>query len=302
MLKITARHILKTLLAALSLAAPAKAVILFGLDNSSNRTNPGTGVPFDAVGLITDAGRVSPMGSAIHLGGGYMLTANHVFMQPYVTFDGTTFYNRDLSFSPRQVAPNVDMQIFKLSSTPTVGAVNLYSGSSEQIAPATLVGWGVGRNPTVPVDSASVNWGVLSTSEKRWGTNVPRDLVGIAYQSGGYAAIRTVLGSDSGLPAGLGDNEAAATVIDSGSGLFQNISGTWYLIGLTSGAEAVNTSRFGNDAVAGVGKGDANYFVRISAYRSNIVGLIPEPSTALMLVFALPLLLKRTQKVAMQKK
>ena len=141
---------------AVIVAAPAcQAVILFGLDNSANRTDPGSGSPFSTVALVADAGKANPSGSAVHLGGGYMLTANHVGMRPYVTFDGSTFYQRDLSFSPVQVAASVDMQVFRLTTTPTVGSASLYGGFGEQIAPALLVGWGVGRNPTVPVDSAS---------------------------------------------------------------------------------------------------------------------------------------------------
>ena len=56
-------------LAALALQ-PARAVILFGLDNSANQTDPGTGFAFGSVGLLSDAAKANPMGSAIHLGNG----------------------------------------------------------------------------------------------------------------------------------------------------------------------------------------------------------------------------------------
>lgn len=277
-------------IAAMIAASPAcHAVILFGLDNSANQTDPGIGSPFSTVALLADAGKANPSGSAVHLGGGYMLTANHVGMRPYVTFDGSTFYQRDLSFSPVQVAANVDMQVFRLTTTPTVGSASLYAGSGEQIAPAVLVGWGVGRNPTVPVDSASVSWGGTGTIAKRWGVNTPRGLVNVAYQSGAYTTIYTVLGTDTGTPAGLGDSEAAATLYDSGSALFQNLGGSWYLIGLTTGVETGGTSIFGNDTSASP-NGDLNVFARVSTYRMGILAIVPEPSTAalaLMSVLAL---------------
>ncbi len=274
-------------------AAPAcQAVILFGLDNSANRTDPGSGSPFSTVALVADAGKANPSGSAVHLGGGYMLTANHVGMRPYVTFDGSTFYQRDLSFSPVQVAANVDMQVFRLTTTPTVGSASLYGGFGEQIAPALLVGWGVGRNPTVPVDSASVAWGDSSTLAKRWGINTPRGLTNVAYQSGTYTSIYTVLGTDTGTPAGLGDSEAAATLYDSGSALFQKLGGIWYLIGLTTAVETGGTSIFGNDTSASP-NGDINAFARVSTYRSSILSIIPEPSSALLGVVSLLLLAGR---------
>lgn len=274
-------------------AAPAcQAVILFGLDNSANQTDPGSGSPFSTVALVSDAGKSNPSGSAIHLGGGYMLTANHVGMRPYVTFDGSTFYQRDLSFSPVQVAANVDMQVFRLTTTPTVGSVNLYAGIGEQIAPALMVGWGVGRNPTVPVDSASVAWGDSTTLAKRWGVNTPRGLTNVAYQSGTYTSIYTVLGTDTGTPAGLGDSEAAATLYDSGSALFQKLGGIWYLIGMTTGVETGGTSIFGNDTSASP-NGDINAFARISNYRSSILTIVPEPSSALFGAVSLLMLASR---------
>jgi len=273
-------------------AEPAGAAILFGLDNTANQTDPGTGVPFSGVGMLADAGLANPMGSAIYLGGGYMLTANHVGMKPYVTFDGSTFYQRDLSFSPVQVAANVDMQIFRLTTAPTVAAANPYTGVGEQIAPATLVGWGKGRDPTVPVDSLAVAWGDNSTIAKRWGLNTPRGLVTLSTGVESYAGLYTVLGSETGSPAGLGASEAGATLYDSGSGLFQNLGGTWYLIGLTVGVDTAGTSNFGNDKSSDP-NGDLNYFVRVGTYSSAILAIIPEPSAAALLAGGIWVIFRR---------
>lgn len=275
---------------ALSVVQPAGAIILFGLDNSANQTDPGTGVAFDSVGLLSNAGKASPQGSAIHLGGGYMLTAEHVGMRPFVTFDGTTFYQRDLAFTPLQVAANVDLQIFKLTTTPTVAAANLYNGSDELTASATMVGWGKGRDPAVPVNTLNVTWGNDSTIAKRWGVNLPLGFDTVGHEAGSYDAILTGLGSGSGSPAGLGASEAAATLYDSGSGLFQNHGGTWYLIGLTTGVETFGTSKFGNDQLADP-HGDLNAFVQISSYHDDILDLIPEPSALGLLACSVVVLL-----------
>lgn len=283
------------LLAILLGAAPAQAVILFGLDNSANQTDPGTGVQFSSVGLLSELGKASPQGSAIHLGGGYMLTADHVGMRPYVTFDGTTFYQRDISFAPVQVAANVDLKIFKLTTTPPVASANIYGGTSELFAPATQIGWGLGRDPAVSVNSTAVTWGNDSTIAKRWGLNTPRETGALAYLSYAQQGIATVLGSNAGSPAGLGADEAAATLYDSGSGLFQYLDGSWQLIGVAVDVDTFNTSNFGNDQTSDP-NGDKNNFVRVGAYQSQILSLIPEATTFSMFAGGLILSLARRRR------
>lgn len=272
-------------LCVLLLPVPALAIINFGLDNSGNTTDPGTGAPFDAVARVSNSGGANPAGSAVHLGDGYMLTADHVANRSHVSFDGMTEYARDTGFAPVQVAPGVDMKIFRLESTPSVSSVKLHDSLTEEISEATMIGWGRGRNPSVPVDTTSVDWGGNKTIDKRWGLNVPRDMsVVLDYSLGGtdylFAGIDTILGSESGTPAGLGASEGALTTYDSGSGLFQFLSGEWSLIGIAVTVETSGDSNFGDDALAGATNGDSNSFARVSAYQEAIDGLIPEPANA----------------------
>jgi hypothetical protein len=272
------------------LPVPALAIINFGLDNSGNTTDPGTGVPFDAVARVSNLGGADTSGSAVHLGDGYMLTADHVRNRSHVSFDGITEYARDTGFTPVQVAPGVDMKVFRLASTPPVSSVKLQDSADELIAEATMVGWGRGRDPSVPVDSASVSWGNGSTIDKRWGLNVPRAPVVLDYNLGGtdylFQGLNTVLGSDSGTPAGVGANEGALAVFDSGSGLFQFLSGEWSLIGIAVTVETISDSNFGDDEILDGTRGDTNSYARVSAYEEAINGIIPEPAHA-GLVFAL---------------
>jgi hypothetical protein len=266
---------------------PAGAIILFGLDNSANQTDPGTGVHFDAVAKVYNTSGGDTRGSAVHIGGGYMLTANHVEVTAAqsFTFNGVDFYTLDAGYTPTQVATGVDMKVFRLAAIPTVGAANLYSGVGEMVAPATLVGWGRGRLPSVPIETATVTWGDLDTIAKRWGLNVPKAAFNIGYTHNSitynYPSIVTVLGSETGDPAGLGANEAALTQYDSGSGLFQYIGGQWYLIGIATTVDTNGSSTFGNDGF-GAGGGDANYFARVGTYHTQILTLVPEPATGLM--------------------
>jgi hypothetical protein len=229
-------------------------------------------------------------GSGIYVGNGWMLTANHVTPYDSVTFDGVTNYSWD-GAAPIQLGTS-DMKLFHLASMPTVPAVPVYGGTGEQPVPSTMVGWGVGRDSTA-VNTDSVGWGNDSTSAKRWGLNTPRAIQNIGYDSYSYEAFLTVLGSStSGTPPGLGASEAAATLYDSGGGLFQQIGGTWYLIGLATAVEANNVSVFGNDQTADP-NGHINYFVRVRNYESTIASIIPEPSTALLTGFGLLLLCRR---------
>ncbi len=277
---------------------PAAAIILFGLDNSANQTDPGTGAPFDAVARVYNTSGGNTRGSAVHLGGGYMLTANHVevTLSQNFTFNGIDSYALDTGFTPTQVAVGVDMKVFKLATTPTVAAANVYTGIGELVAPATLVGWGRGRLSTVPLESAVVSWGGLDTIAKRWGLNVPKSVATIGYTHNSivynYESIITVLGTSGGSPAGLGANEAALTQYDSGSGFFQFIGGQWYLIGIATSVETNESSTFGNDGFDVAG-GDANYFARVGTYDSQILALVPEPAGVLLVMSGALLVLRR---------
>jgi len=272
----------------------ASALVLWNLDNNANQTDPGGGLPWDTVGRVAGADRslASTTGSAIHLGGGYMLTANHVTLtaNQSITFDGVTSFAVDDTFTSnngtvlgKQVAPGVDLKVFKLTSTPLVGAVALNSVGA-LVSSATLVGYGVGRGAT-SLGESTVAWGALDTVAKRWGVNVPRQLVTVGGGGYNYTAIETIAGASTGDPAGLGNSEAGLTLMDSGSAMFQYISGSWRLIGVGTTVQQLDTTVFGNDQVSG-SKGDSFYHASISTYRTQILGIIPEPAPVSLLLGA----------------
>jgi len=289
---------------------PAHAIILFGLDNSANQTDPGTGVPFESVARLSN-GSGTYGGSGIYLGNGYILTAHHVGPFSSVTFDGITSYSHD-GVAPTQIG-TTDMKIFRLTSMPSVAAVQLYTGSSELSGSGTLVGWGVGRDPATPLDTAVVPWGDNSTSEKRWGLNTPMGVYD-DFRTGihTFDILYSTLGASGAVPPGLGDSEAAATLLDSGAGLFQFLDSTWYLTGLATTLTISSpglTSTFGKDVTAVLtpavfpdtdteialfeDAGDINIFARVGSYSGDINAMIPEPSAMLLTSPALLLLLRR---------
>lgn len=204
---------------------PARAMVLWGLDNGANQTDPGSGVPWGSVGKVVNSDGSLLSGSAVYLGDGFLLTANHVTMDltySFVTFDEVEFFSIDPAFKGgsrsygKQVASGLDMAVFKLTSIPvSATAAILLPTAIESFgatASATLIGWGVGRVPSAPVYTDTVTWGDATTSDKRWGVNAPRGTAAIPYD-----ALVTYAGTTNApnpSNRGLGDSEAAATLYD----------------------------------------------------------------------------------------
>ena len=259
-------------------------IILYSGDNSENLEAPDSARSdvFDAVARACNSTGGQTSGSAVHIKGKYMLTANHVYNRSHVTFDGSSFFTRDTTFTPVKVA-NTDMKLFKLVEDPGLPEKILYSGTNGDVgSTGTLIGWGRGRNTNVAdPDFTSTNiwqWGNTSTELKRWGVN---NIVTSTNQQGiggnYYEVLVTTLSPYAG------DNEAGAAMYDSGSGLFVEDAGVWKLAGITSyvyspttpQGTSTNTStfhRFSNSM-------DRNYFVRVSTYASQIQAAIPDIST-----------------------
>jgi hypothetical protein len=288
------RKLLLTTALLVAISAPARSIIFWNLGNEANQTDPGTGVSWASVAKIYDPLNNAISGSAVYLGNGYLLTANHVYVGPnfdtndysQVSFDNINSYLIDPNFGNYgiQVAPGVDMKVIKLTLNPAgVNAVTLLTSPIEQVAPATLVGWGKGRDPSIPLASTNVTWGTDATAEKRWGLNEPK-----FSGSDPYDYLGTVAGASgpSFAPGGLGDAEASVALYDSGSGLFQEITDTWYLIGITTSTDDGGSTDFGIDEITSPERGDRDYFARISSYHEEITALVPEPSTISFLAMA----------------
>lgn len=276
---------------ALLLAAhmPASAIVFWNLGNDANQTDPGNGVPWNSVAKVVNSENSTLSGSAVYLGNGFLLTANHVTVNSnfsQVTFDNTNFFSIDPSFGTygTQVAPGVDMKVIKLTLNPAgVNAVTLLAAPAELIAPATLISWGQGRTPSVPLASTNVTWGDDSTSTKRWGLNEPKFLGSVPYDYLGTIAGASGPGF---VPGGLGDAEASVALYDSGSGLFQEIDSTWYLIGITTSTDDGGSTDFGIDSSLSAQRGDRDFFARISSYDEQITALVPEPSIVSLLALS----------------
>ena len=249
----------------------ASAIVFFSQGNTANLANPGNGLPWDNVVQMRSGS--GPIGTGVYLGNRYVLTAGHVGPLTSVKV-GLVDYLIDSS--PAVAIETADMKLVRLASDPGLREVRLNINSSADGGAAHLVGYGVGRASSSLLGSNPVTWGDSSTAIKRWGTNFVDLAIG-AKQVGGYTS--DLLGTQFNSNAGA--DEAALTIYDSGSALFQKIGSEWYLVGI--GAYVQNSgSSFANSVFNSI-ESDDNYFIRISSYATSVDVIggvsVPEPSS-----------------------
>jgi hypothetical protein len=253
----------------------ARAIVFFSQGNDVNLTNPGNGLPWENVVQMRSS--TGPIGTGVYLGNRYVLTAGHVGP---LTSVKVGFVDYLLDSSPAVAIGRADMQLVRLASDPGLGGVRLNSNPSADGGAAHLVGYGVGRADSSALSSSPVTWGDSLTAIKRWGTNFVDGAISNA-QVAGYTSdlLRTQFNSNAG------SNEAALTILDSGSALFRQIGSDWFLVGLgayvqNSGYSLASTQFNSRDS-------DDSYFIRISSYANSSVMIggvgVPEPSSQSLL-------------------
>jgi len=253
--------------ALLGIPTNARALIVYDSASTDNAKNvidpanvatypasPAIGVPWQYVVRygVNNA-------SAVYIGNGCLLTARHVGTSDTGLLIGGTSYSRDTSFTPLPItipgspAVLVDLQLQKISGDPGLAALPLALPSAAETNKASvLIGWGVGKGAAIP--GQGWNWGDDSTRAFRWGTNTTSlSTWAMTYTVGGTAMNYTALGVT--LNSNKGANEATATLGDSGSALFQSLSGTWTLCGITTVVSTLNSSEYNPS--------DTTYFVRL---------------------------------------
>jgi hypothetical protein len=166
------------------------------------------------------------------------------------------------------------------SATPTVGSqVMMIGNGSTQVGPATF--WdrtvipGDGNDTWVVTTEALSNIAGYQTTgarEIRWGENVVFDDNFTANAGHGHVISFSTQFSASGLT-----HEAQAVSGDSGGAVFSFNGSSWELSGMMHAVTTYETQPGGTDtAVFGVETAIAD----LSYYRTQILTIIPEPSTA----------------------
>lgn len=293
-------------LALLAVARPADALVIpgSGVDtgNGVNDVAPANDPGFHHVLRRGDSG--TSAGSAVYLGDGWVLTANHVGTGSVTTSNGTTI-SRDTNVGvirlQNPLGGNTDLKMYRLENHPALSGLSALPISS--ISPllndhVVMVGSGVLRGSSqmnvrdgVGPPIQGFEWLDVNDNEAtdltdrglRWGENNV-SLVGeiIDLGQGDVHAFRTTFDQD-----GL-THEAQAADKDSGSAVYLLRNGVWELAGVPlyvsgQGGQGDRTAAFGNQSI----------MADLSFYRDQIMAVIPEPGSLVLLGAGGLMLLRR---------
>lgn len=281
----------------LALLLPSRAVIVAGSDGTQNTTAPVTNdFGFANVGLVFDSlGQVYISG--VYLGNGWMISAYHGvrdntggFLFGDVILAGNSYAVETQSAVRLTTAGSpADLVVFHLAGAePNLPSVSL-SGITPPPA-ASLAMAGNGRNRAADETHWDVNastWTVvpglgdrqgylyLPGAAMRWGNNL-RTADTLLTDDTGFGI--TTLFRTSFNKGGLAvANEAQGAPGDSGGGVFYHNGINWELSGImlaigNSTGQPAGTAVFGNQT----------FIADIATYRGQIVSIVPEPSTAML--------------------
>ncbi len=298
------------------------AVAIAGGDGTGNTTAAGAGDGWGYVGSINGASGIY-LGS--YAGSYWVLTAYHVgpgayslggFSYSYVPASGQQIGDSDLflmeitSANPLALAHLDSLSNLELAATTPLNEPVTMIGNGRNRATA-LTTWYVDTDPDPWVwntaefpDSDATYSGYLwgSGSTKRWGTNTVEGTDTIVYAIDPFDgpvtnvtvdALFTDFDSVSG--------EGQAMTGDSGGGIFyyDTVAEEWQLAGLMVTIETLS-GQPNNGIVSSAVFGNLTYAADISQYRDEILALVPEPSTASLVVGGLVMLVasRRGRKAA----
>jgi len=290
----------------------AKAVILAGGIGSENITAPGDDFGFNNVGVINAA-------SGVYLGNGWVISAYHVvqngsggFSFSNVSFAGTPYTVNTPTAVRLQNADTslTDLALFRLNTMPPLPEITLSLSTPDVGSNVSMLGFGrnreaaethwdvnTGPDPDVWTETPSAGdqqgykW--AGGNAMRWGTNNLATfnafpLPPLAQETGvinyGLGNVTTIKSNFSD----TGGSEAQAAVGDSGGGVFFKNGTQWELSGLMLAVNGLNGQPADNAVY-----GNETFSADIATYRGQIVDIIPEPGSAVLLLIGAGTLLRR---------
>lgn len=286
------------LLGLFSFCQTARAVVV--ASGGPNNTAPSGQPYFNNIGTLNGA-------SAIYLDNGWVLTANHVAssLPASVKFGGIDYtteagsFNRLTNSDPLD-STYTDMVLFRLSAPPALTSLSIASSTPTVGSPVMMIGngrtqestptyWNRTVNPgsnndawvqtTLPLSNIS-GFKTNPTNEIRWGVNdVAANNVDI--NVGSLLAPIDVISFLTQFDQSAYLNEAQAVSGDSGGGAFSFNGSSWELSGMMYAVSTYETQPGGSTTAV---YGSQTAISDLSYYRSQILTIIPEPSS---LVFAL---------------
>ncbi|MCC6642079.1 MAG: trypsin-like serine protease [Deltaproteobacteria bacterium] len=231
-------------------AGSAAGVIVSTGDGTGN-----TSAPADDFGFLSAGAQAGA--TAMHLGGGWVITASHVG-SGNPTFAGAAYtvvsgsavqlHNGDGSLA--------DLRIFRVNPIPPLPALPIYPSAPARNAEVVLIGRGRDRGAATSW-SGYTGWLYAATQSMRWGTNrvSANDLDTL-----GTRAFETSFSATNATAW-----EAQAATGDSGGGVFIKSGGVWYLAGILF-AVGPHTGQPSGTALFG----NLTYAAQLSAYAAEI--------------------------------
>lgn len=301
--------LIATLFAVLiSSANQSSALIITSGDGSGNTT-----APVDDPGFANIGRRVPGEGAGtfIYLGNKKVLTAAHIGIAD-VVFGGVTYSAvpaSDLQLQNADTTPT-DLVIFEIASDPGLPSLKIASATPENGADVVMIGAGLRRVASETywdIDSSDTNnwvWNAATQANHnasgfeisastgiRWGTNE------IASNDFDFnAPAGAVQGLVTTFNEGATSDEAQAATGDSGGAVFYKNTDTneWELSGLILATASPNawSNAPANHAIYG----QATLLADLSAYEAQIVAVVPEPATIVLLGAAIPALWMFTRR------
>ena len=278
------------------LATPriAPAVIIDTDTGTGNTTAPADDPGWASVG-------VRGIGTAVYLGQGWVLTAAHVGGGSIVLNGGTYAMlagsgTRLTNGGQPGKSTLTDLYMFRLATTP-VGLVGvpIAAAATGSGAAVTMIGagrdrgaftqWSVNTNPNpwvwteVPSGGNAAGYKTLSSRTMRWGTNTVSG-TGI-WIDAGFGDAKALKTTFDGFP--FYSTEAQAASGDSGGAVFRKQGSTWELSGLML---AVGGYSGQPDPGANAVFGNVTYAADLSFYRPQIMAIVPEPASIVLVVTA----------------
>lgn len=239
----------------------AEAIIVYG------QSNEDSAVKYDSSTTAAEASVVSiNSASAVYLGGGWFITANHVGITTsmYVTQNGTS---AKVSYVDSSLNSNygVDLKMFYVSDLSslegTLKSIAVSSTVCDSIKGGTfssryspLTGYSLVYNDGTQVSIVGAGSGRSDSSGLFDSTVESNGVQGTVYSGSGtiYSSTKDASGNDIFATMAVTDvGIAQAQRGDSGSGMFVEYNGQWYLIGVnTNVTQSPDAANFGDYSYA----------------------------------------------------
>ena len=241
------------------LASPAGALVLASGTGSGNTTAPADDFGFANVGKSRE--------SAVYLGSGWLITANHVAHES-VVLEGVryeTLPKSKVRLRNYRARISPDLAMFRLREVPDLPSLPIRPMPPEVGQLVFLAGNGYGSDAAAEF-RGNPGWSWSNEKHLRWGTNTVRTvgLIITVKQGNATSAFETDFSGGQATK-----HEAQVAVGDSGGGAFIKRGDTWELAGVLFAADR-NPEQPKRTSI----QGNLTLIADLSVYRDQILAFV----------------------------